>query len=105
VIEEIAVKLVPTKDPGKIVAALADVDLQLGEQGSMRICGYRVIVPDDGRPPWASPPARRGKSSWFQVVTLRGPIKPLVETAVLLEFERAKKTAPQETPNNGDKEV
>jgi hypothetical protein len=91
-IKEIAVKLVPTKDPGKIVAAVADVDLQLGDEGSMMICGYRVMVPDDGRPPWASPPARRGKSSWFAVVSLRGPIKPLVETAVLQEFERAKKT-------------
>jgi hypothetical protein len=54
------------------------------------------MVPDDGRPPWASPPARRGKSSWFDVVTLGGPIKSLVETAVLQEFERAKKPALKE---------
>jgi hypothetical protein len=68
------------------------VEFQLGEQGSMTICGYRVMVPD-GKPPWVSPPARQGKSSWFDVVTLRGPIKRLVETAVLQEFERAKEMA------------
>jgi hypothetical protein len=94
-VKEIAVKLVPTKDPGKIVAAVADVELEVGDQGSMMICGYRVMVPD-GKPRWVSPPARRGKSSWFNVVTLRGPIKSLVETAVLQEFERARKTPPKE---------
>ena len=60
-VKEIAVKLAPTKNPaGNIVGAIADVEFQLGEQGSMTICGYRVMVPD-GKPPWVSPPRAPGQ--------------------------------------------
>jgi hypothetical protein len=48
----------------------------------------------DGKAPWVSPPARQGKTAWFDVVTVRGPIKRLLDTRVLEEFERAKKTPP-----------
>ncbi|HEV2495227.1 MAG TPA: hypothetical protein VG204_19385 [Terriglobia bacterium] len=90
-IKEISVKLNLTNKPGNIVGAVGDVTLEFGQEGSVKMSGYRVMVPD-GKPPWVSAPARHGKTTWFDVVTLRGPIKRSVDTAVLQEYEQMKKS-------------
>ena len=61
-IKEILVTLNLTKKPGNIVAAVADVTLEFEQEGSVKLCGFRVMVPD-GKPPWVSPPARQGTTS------------------------------------------
>lgn len=87
-IKEITVTLNLTKKPGNLVAAVADVTIDLGEAGTIKLCGFRIMRPD-GKPLWVAPPARQGERTWFDVVVLRGPLKKLVETAVLKEYEHA----------------
>jgi DNA-binding cell septation regulator SpoVG len=94
VIKEISVRLNLTKKPGNLVAAVADVSLDLADAGTIKLCGFRVMRPD-GKPVWIAPPARRGEKSWFDVVRLQGPIKKAIESVILREYE----TATQRTPN------
>lgn len=86
-VEAISAKLNLTKKPGNIVAAVGDVMIDLGEAGSAKLCGYRVMLPD-GKPPWVSPPSRHGERAWFDTVILKGPVKKMVEAAVLDAFDR-----------------
>jgi hypothetical protein len=91
-VKDIDVKIVLTKNPENMVAAVADVEFILGQQqGFVKVCGLRIMVPR-GNPAWVSMPARQGKSAWFDTVSFRGPIKKLVECAVLAEYERVKKS-------------
>jgi hypothetical protein len=90
-VNTISAKLNLTKKPGNIVAAVGDVTIDLGEAGSAKLCGYRVMVPD-GKPPWVSAPARHGDSAWFDTVVLKGPLKKMVEAAVLDAFEQLRKS-------------
>ena len=90
-VKAISVKLNLTKKPGNIVAAVGDVTVDLGEAGSMKLCGFRVMLPD-GKPPWVACPARQGEKTWFDVVMLKGLLKKLVEAAVLDDFERLRKS-------------
>ena len=78
--------------PGNIVAAVGDVTVELGESGSLKLCGFRVMLPD-GKPAWVSGPARHGQRAWFDTVVLKGPVKKMVETAVLDEFDRLRKSS------------
>jgi len=84
-VREITVHLNLTWKPG-IVAAVGDITLDLADAGSIEMSGYRVMQ-SDGKPPWVSMPARKSdKGHWFPTVNLRGPVKKLVETAVLQEY-------------------
>lgn len=87
--KQITVDLHLTKKPGNLVAAVADVLLDLADVGSIKISGFRVMLPD-GKPAWVAPPARQGEKTWFDVIGLKGPLKRLVEGAVLKEYERVK---------------
>jgi hypothetical protein len=86
-LKNITVKLNLTKKAGNVVAAIGDVTLDFAELGCIKLCGFRVLVPD-GKPPWVAPPARHGERAWFDTVVLQGSIKKLVATAVVKEYER-----------------
>jgi hypothetical protein len=86
-IQSVSVNLTLSKKAENIVRAFADVTLDFGDGGSAKLCGFRVLVPD-GKPPWVSAPARHGEKAWFDTVVLKGPVKKLVDTAVIKEFER-----------------
>ena len=90
-IEGISVVLKIIDKPSNAVKAVGDVAVDFGEEGSAEISGFRVIE-RDGKAAWVSPPSRQGKTSWFEVVRLRGQIKADVESAVLKEYERSKKS-------------
>jgi hypothetical protein len=94
-ITDVSVNLNLSKKPGNIVRAFVDVTLSLGDGGTMKLCGFRVLVPD-GKPPWVSPPARHGERAWFDTVILKGPVKKLVDTAVIKEFEKTCRQAKSE---------
>ena len=88
---EISATLVLTRKPNNLVAAVADVALDLAEAGTIKICGFRVMRPD-GKPVWIAPPARQGERVWFDTVRFSGPIKKAVETVVLREYQRKTQT-------------
>ena len=90
-IEGISVVLKLIDKPSNAAKAVCDVTVDFGEEGSEEVSGFRVIE-RDGKPAWVSPPSRQGKTTWFEVVKLRGQIKSDVETAVLKEYERMKKS-------------
>lgn len=91
-IKEITVTLNLTKKPGNLVAAVADVTLDLGEAGTIKMSGFRVMRPD-GKPVWVAAPARQGERTWFDVVVLKGAVKKLVDSAVLQEYQHGKPTS------------
>jgi DNA-binding cell septation regulator SpoVG len=65
----------------------ADVTIPLGLDGAVKISGFSVFVTDAGKL-WVAPPSRKGEKRWFDVVTLMGKIRTLIEAAVLAEYER-----------------
>jgi hypothetical protein len=81
----ITVELRPM-DKGKM-KAVADVTLTLLDQGTLKICGFVVFISDGGAP-HVGPPSRPGKSRYFDVVSLNGPIRRAVDAAVIAEFKR-----------------
>ena len=85
-LKDVSVNLTLSKKQDNIVRAFADVTLDFGD-GTVKMCGFRVLVPD-GKPPWVSAPARHGEKAWFDMVVLKGTVKKLVDGAVLKEFER-----------------
>ena len=91
-VTDISVSLNLTKKPGNLVAAVADVTLDLGDAGSIKLCGFRVLRPD-AKPVWVAAPARHGEKAWFDTVVLKGSIKKLVEARVLDEYQRVTQTA------------
>lgn len=91
-LKEISSTLTLTKKPGNLVAAVADVTLNLGEEGTIKHCGYRVMRPE-GKPIWVAPPARHGERAWFDTVRLSGPVKQAVESVILREYERVTQSA------------
>ena len=84
-IKNVAVNLVLSKREENTVRAFADVTLDFGEEGSVKVCGFMVLVPD-GKAPWVSAPARHGEKAWFDTVVLKGAVKKLVDTAVIKEY-------------------
>lgn len=86
-IEGISVVAKLIDKPKNAVKAVCDATVDFGEEGSIEISGFRVIE-RDGKQAWVSPPSRQGKTSWFEVVKLRGQIKSGVEEAILKEHER-----------------
>ena len=69
----------------------ASVTLMLGAEGQVVIDGFAVIENEGTF--WVAPPARKGDSRYFPVVTLSGKVRADVERAVLDEFERQRKAA------------
>ena len=65
---------------------MADVTITMGEQGTLKVSGFAVF--SDGGAPHVGPPSRPGKSRYFDVVSLNGPIRRAVDDAVIAEFER-----------------
>ena len=90
-LKDVSVKMTLSKKPDNIVRAFADVTLDFGD-GSVKMCGFRVLVPD-GKPPWVSAPARHGEKAWFDMVVLKGAVKKLVDTAVIKEYEQVSQAA------------
>ena len=91
-IQNVTVNLTLSKKPENVVRAFADATLDFGDGGSVKLCGFRVIVPD-GKAPWISAPARHGERQWFDLVVLKGAVKKLVDAAILKEYERACRAA------------
>jgi DNA-binding cell septation regulator SpoVG len=75
-----------TKSESK-VKAFADITVSLGDEGTITVLGFSVLV-SEGRPPRVMAPARKGKQAWFDTVQLSGKIRGLIEQAVLSEYER-----------------
>ncbi len=90
-IEGISLVLKLIDKPSNAVKAVCDVTVDFGEEGSVDVSGFRVIE-RDGKAACVSPPSRQGKTTWFEVVKLRGQIKSDVESAILKEYERLKKS-------------
>jgi len=83
--EDISVDLRLANGDGK-TRAFADVTLPLGEPGLLKLSGFSVI--DTGSELRVVPPARKGKSKYFEVVSLIGKIRRMVDDAVLAEYRR-----------------
>jgi len=69
------------------VKAFADITIPLGPEGVIKISGFSVIE-SNGDAPRVVPPARKGNSRYFDVISLIGKIRSLVDEAVLTEYER-----------------
>ena len=68
------------------VKAFADVTIPLGKEGIVKISGFSVIQSDSD--PRVVPPARKGQFRYFDTVALIGPIRHIVDEAVIAEYER-----------------
>jgi DNA-binding cell septation regulator SpoVG len=79
------------QDPKNKVLAHASITLALGADGQLVIDGFSVI--ENKGALWVAPPARKGDSKYFPIVTLAGKIRDDVERTILAEFERQRKTA------------
>lgn len=90
--ESLTIALRLSGKPDSKVKAFADVTIPLGDEGTITVLGFSVLD-GDGRPPRVMSPARKGKQAWFDIVQLSGKIQPLVEAAVLAEYERKKKAS------------
>jgi len=77
--------------PKSKVLAHASVTVALGPDGQLVIDGFSVLEKEGAF--WVAPPARKGDSKYFPVVTLAGKIRADVERAILAEFERQRKAA------------
>lgn len=83
------VRLVP--NPKSKVLAHASVTLALGADGQLVVDGFSVLEKQGAF--WVAPPARKGDSRYFPVVTLAGKIRVDVDRAILAEFEQQRKAA------------
>lgn len=91
-VEDIAVEL-RLADPNKgKTRAFGDATIPLGSDGLIKLSGFSVIESDGGMPR-VVPPARKGQSRYFEVVSLIGKIRSIVDQAVLTEYERITKPA------------
>jgi hypothetical protein len=57
--------------------------------GVIKILGFSLYS-NDGRGVRVVPPARKGSSKWFEIVSLVGGIQQQVDTAVEAEYNRQK---------------
>lgn len=81
--------------PGSKVKAYADVSIPLGLAGAVKLCGFLVVLRDAGEQLAVIPPSAKGKEKYFDKVELVGKIRPLVEGAILAEYQRLARPAPQ----------
>jgi DNA-binding cell septation regulator SpoVG len=85
---QIVVEIRRTTDSDKAVKARADVTLAFGTEGFLKLNGFAVVQGKDGAI-WIAPPSRKGGDRYFDIVTLSGPIKQRVETAIKDEYARS----------------
>jgi hypothetical protein len=64
---QITVELRRVDDGDSALKAYADVTIALVRDGLIRINGFSVLHPAN-KPPWVSPPARKGKQRYFDIV-------------------------------------
>lgn len=74
------------------VKAFANVTIPFGADGAITISGFSILCVD-GRVLRVVPPGRKGNQQYFDIVTLTGYIRRLVERAILAEYERWKASA------------
>ncbi len=97
--EQIKVSLRAANGTGK-AKAFADVEYLHGESGKTVMRGF-IVYDDPGKGPRVAPPARKGESLWFDVVSLIGPIRKLVDEAVIREYRKGE----SQTPAKGSQAV
>lgn len=88
--EDISIEMRLANGESSKVKAFADVTLPLGADGLIKLSGFSVVQ-SDGKPLRAVPPARKGNQRYFEVVSLIGKIRPVVDAAILAEYERQTK--------------
>jgi DNA-binding cell septation regulator SpoVG len=72
---------------GSLVKAFADVTITLADEGTISILGCSILHAQ-GKAPRVMFPARKGKTTWFDIVQASGTIRGSIESAVLAEYER-----------------
>jgi hypothetical protein len=72
--------------------AFADVTVSVPEEGDLVTNGWFVT----GDPPEIKPPARKGTTRWFPLLTLPEKWKPLVYTQIGLAYKEALEKAAKE---------
>jgi hypothetical protein len=70
------------------VLSFASVTVPLGEHGSIVISGFSVLSGGNGSVSRVCPPARKGKSRYFDLVILNGDVRRFIEGAVISAYER-----------------
>lgn len=82
------------------VLAWADVRIEFA-RSKLEIWGLRVLQSDPKKPAWVAYPQRSGKEAgkFYHVVRASGALHDAIASAVLAEFEKAKRTsAPEAGP-------
>ncbi len=79
-------------DGASKLKAYADVKLQLGTEGSIRLNGFSVFQ-NGSEEPRVAPPARKGKQRYFDSVLLEGPVREKVGEAIKAEYEHSQRAA------------
>lgn len=67
--------------------AFADVTIALGSAGVVKVSGFSIFHDDNGAAR-VVPPARKGTSKYFEIVSLIGEIRQFVNAAVEAEYQR-----------------
>ncbi len=89
--KDVTVELRFSNKPGRL-KAFADVTVALGDAGEFIMFGWSVM----GDPIQVVPPARQGKSKYFDIVLLSGKLKTIVYTKIGLTYNEALKNARKE---------
>ncbi len=85
--DDISVELRLAHTTNGKVKAFADVTIPLGLDGVITMLGFSVFHAD-GQRPSVAPPARKGEKRYFEVVTLNGKVRSVVDEAILNEYDR-----------------
>lgn len=88
----VAVDLRRRENPTSAVKAHADVEIKIGNFGSIHVLGFSVFH-QDGKSPIVLPPAAKGERRSFPHVKLTGQLRARVESAVLREYEEVVEAA------------
>jgi hypothetical protein len=89
---DVAVELRLIANPKSELKAFADVTVSLGDSGELAMFGWSVM----GDPFQVVPPARKGKSKFFNTMLLFGPLKTIVYTKIGMTYKEALKNAGKE---------
>lgn len=84
---EVDTRLFPAKPGGKVLAH-AEVTIPLGQSGAIKVSGFSVVRFREGEPIKVMPPSRKGQQKYFDTVELVGRVRPVVEAAILAEYQR-----------------
>jgi DNA-binding cell septation regulator SpoVG len=72
---------------GSKLRAYADVTISFGLDGMIKTCGFSIFENNSGTL-GVRTPSRRGDRKFFDVVTLSGRIRGMIEAAVVTEYKR-----------------